>query len=116
MKTNLKTSFLVLAFVIFSAILFSFSKTEKNAGKRFGGTASVIVEVDFSKVPNGSRVFILQQQGIKEGDRRVIEVSVDCYKDSYSDVERALQDEISYDKQDYEKSVSSISYDISSCE
>jgi hypothetical protein len=53
---------------------------------------------------------------VKPGDKRVIEVAVNCSESSYSDAQKALQYEVSTKTKAYEKSVSSIRYDISSCD
>ncbi|WP_343532725.1 hypothetical protein [Pedobacter sp.] len=88
-----------------------------HADKKYGGTASVTVEVDFAGTLGATHqdIAYYRTQGIKDGQRRTVEVSVLCDYTTEADAQRALQTEISYKKKVYEKATSSIKYDVSSC-
>ena len=82
------------------------SFTKKANDKLYGGTASATVEV-FEKLPWDTK---------KVGDRRVVEVSTGCHNSSYVDAQNYLHGLVHSNLSSNEKLVSSISYNINSCD
>jgi hypothetical protein len=107
----------ILALVVGVFLFLSFTNKGLQDKKYYGGTASVTVEVDFSLVGGASDGYVLalKQKGIKEGSRRVIEVSTDCDKLTQADAQGELQSSITSAKERYEKLTTSIHYRVSSC-
>lgn len=115
MISKLKFSNLMAIVLLTFAVLSSFSFSKFDDDKKYGGIASVTLQVID---PKGDPTLLnaMHFDKVKPGDRRVLEVSVNCSESSYSDAQKALQYEISVKTKAYEKSVSSIRYDISSCD
>lgn len=114
MKTIIKKSSVFLLFIAVMAIL-TMSFTKKANDKRYGGTASVTVQaID----PNGNHILLNEMHfdNVKPGDKRVIEVNTNCSHDSKTDAQADLQYNIKSETKSYEKQVSSISYNINSCD
>lgn len=60
--------------------------------------------------------FVLQNSGIKEGSRRVVDVAINCNEDSYADAQKSLKLEIAYATKNYEKLITAVGFDIRSCD
>lgn len=91
--------------IVIAAGLLSFSTMGKSDDRRYGGTASCTVEVQEGGYSCGAK-----------GERRVVEVSMTCYANSYADAQANLKGKIDGAMSWCEKQVSSISYNIHSCD
>jgi hypothetical protein len=111
-KTNIKmkkVSILLTTILIVSMALMSF-KTK--TATKYGGTASVrvkVVQADY----NCNMKKVLNKA--KDGDTRIIEVSVSCDYSTISDAKAALKSKIDYEKKCYEELANSIDYSPDSC-
>lgn len=98
--------------VIF-AVMLCFAFTIKD--KYYGGTASATAQVSFAGLTKAD-AYVLKQDGIKEGDRRVLSASTSCTSKDVTGAKEDLKIGIETQLKNYEKLVSSISYEINSCE
>lgn len=105
-----KVQILLVTLLVGSLAFFSF-KIPTNS-TRYGGTASVTVKVGKQTAPTCWDA----SMKAREGDTRVIEVSVSCNSSTSSDAKTRLLDDIKNEMKCYEKMSSSVTYDIDTCD
>ena len=111
----MKKLVIILSTVAFVLSISAFTVLNRDTTKKYGGSASVTVEAK-SQTPNSDCAIKMFLDKASAGNKRVIDVTVECRYDNSLDAKEALAQEIKYDKKCYEQHASSITYDINGCE
>jgi hypothetical protein len=109
-----KSILFVLGIMVCATIFMSF-KYKNKISQRYGGSATVAVEAK-RQIPDSPCAYTMFLDQVIVEDQRIIDVDVDCIYETESKAKSALAQEISNDIKCYERKMSSIIYDIDSCE